>query len=396
MGAPRTQPGLLVGACLSVVLHATVILPVVVRLLSTPGAAAMLPDGTALELTAVPPEPEDRSHAVEPGIDRSRAVSLTWVGYEDYREHIAQQSTVEQAAAAVVPGRATAPSLGATQDDAPPPPGSTAPTPTMPPEPAAAVAQSDAPVDALHGAPTEAPAVAAPERTAPAGTESPRPAGIPEPDPRPIPTIADLLREALDALVQNASAPVAGESDHPGAPDPPRTEPPRTGSPGTESAPTGGAPPRETREAPRTPAAPTPPVGTPARPDRGGSGEGQPGDPMDREATPTSLQVDYRALVQGRPLAREGLELLPRAPTFTTLTRLTAVPANPIVELSFDRRGVPEVCRIVRSSGYTDVDTSVRTSLYRWRARGEALRDLEDGETIDIRIRIILNPGAPG
>lgn len=395
MGAPRKQLGLVVGACLSVVLHATVILPVIVRLLSTPGSAAMLPDGTALELNAVPPQQEDRSHAVEPGIDRSRAVTLTWVGFEDYREHIAMQSTVEQAAAAVVPGRATAASLGAQQDDAPPPPGSTAPSPPAPPEPAAVVAQADAsreaPVEARDEPTTEAPAAAAPGRSEPAGTESPRPAGIPEPEPRPVPTIADLLREALDALVKNAPAPLANESDPPGTPEPPRTESPRA-----ESAPAGGAPPRETREAPRTPAAPSPPVGAPARPDRGGSGDGQPGDPMDREATPTSLQVDYRALVQGRPLAREGLELLPRAPTFTTLTRLTAVPANPIVELSFDRRGVPEVCRIVRSSGYTDVDTSVRTSLYRWRARGEALRDLEGGRTIDIRIRIILNPGAPG
>ena len=42
-------------------------------------------------------------------------------------------------------------------------------------------------------------------------------------------------------------------------------------------------------------------------------------------------------------------------------------------------------------SGDRTADSSIRSSLYRWRASGAPLKELEGEETIDVRIRILLN-----
>jgi len=46
--------------------------------------------------------------------------------------------------------------------------------------------------------------------------------------------------------------------------------------------------------------------------------------------------------------------------------------------------------RLLESSGDQRIDEAVLNSLYRWRAAGKKLRELERGETIPVTIRIIL------
>ncbi len=135
------------------------------------------------------------------------------------------------------------------------------------------------------------------------------------------------------------------------------------------------------------PQEPTPPAQAPAQPQPAG----QPGVQSDQESDATStIEVTMAQLTLGRPLAAQGLQIKPRKPVFTTLTMLTAIPANPKAELRFRRDGKPARVRLLESSGDQRIDEAVLNSLYRWRAAGKKLRELERGETIPVTIRIIL------
>jgi protein TonB len=138
---------------------------------------------------------------------------------------------------------------------------------------------------------------------------------------------------------------------------------------------------------PKPEQAPAPqPAAPPAQP------AGKPGVQSDQESDATSLEVTMEQLTLGRPLAAQGLQLKPRKPVFTTLTLLTAVPANPLAELRFRRDGKPVRVRLLESSGDPRIDEAVLNSLYRWRAAGKQLRELDAQGTIPIRIRIMLRP----
>ena len=119
---------------------------------------------------------------------------------------------------------------------------------------------------------------------------------------------------------------------------------------------------------------------------------GQPGVQSDQESDASSIvQVTMEQLSLGRPLAAQGLQIKPRKPVFTTLTLMTAIPANPTAELRFRRDGKPARVRLLESSGDSRIDEAVLNSLYRWRAAGKKLRELKGNETIPVRIRIMLN-----
>ena len=92
----------------------------------------------------------------------------------------------------------------------------------------------------------------------------------------------------------------------------------------------------------------------------------------------------------GRPLAAHGLELRPQRPTFTTLTLLTAAPCNPLCEIVFRRDGKPTSARLIDTSCDPRIDEAILSSLYRWRASGQPIRELQGDQTHSVRIRILL------
>lgn len=131
---------------------------------------------------------------------------------------------------------------------------------------------------------------------------------------------------------------------------------------------------------PATPAAPGPPRQRKAD-----------GDTADRESDATStVNVPPDQWRRGRPLAARGLDIKTRRPVFPELTSLTARPGNPVVEIFFDRTGVPRRASIVRSSGDPRVDGPLVDALYRWRASGDVLKLLEGEELYRIELRILL------
>ena len=92
----------------------------------------------------------------------------------------------------------------------------------------------------------------------------------------------------------------------------------------------------------------------------------------------------------GKPLARKGIELKPVRPRFTILNRLDGIGRNPIAELVIGRDGVPQIARILRSTGNPGVDESIRSALFKWRASGAQLEKLKPGQTVTIRLRLIM------
>ncbi len=115
------------------------------------------------------------------------------------------------------------------------------------------------------------------------------------------------------------------------------------------------------------------------------------GNASEMESDPTSkLEVLLADIKVGKPIAGHGLQIKPRRPSFTTLTMLTAAPGNPFVEIRFPHSGRPVLAKILESSGDRRVDEAILNSLYRWRAQGEQLEALGEGESIPIRLRIVL------
>ena len=133
-----------------------------------------------------------------------------------------------------------------------------------------------------------------------------------------------------------------------------------------------------------TPTAPSP-AGAP------GDTTSPSGELSDRESDPTStIDVEMVHWKNGKPLASEGITLKPARPRFTTLNYVDGVGRNPIGELVFGRDGVPQLARIIRSTGNAGVDEAIRAALFKWRASGKKLEKLKPGQKLTIRLRIIM------
>ncbi len=271
---------------------------------------------------------------IQLGLDAPNPPSETWVGYEQYQKHAAALSPVEQAAFT---------------DD-----------------PVAAAMQSadmrpiTPPFDAAQAATARQQLAAQPE-------QPPHQRGEQSAPPQPL---QDLL--ALSSLL----APMLSAPHE--ADDPPRPQPE---APQTQPA----AEPAE----PRPPQPPQPEEAV----SRQASGAPNTGARSDRESDPTStVDVPREHWQLGKPLAAHGLELKPRRPDVTILTQLTAWPRNPTARITFDRTGVPTLAVLGEDTGDSRVDAAIVAALYRWRAAGKPLQQLGEGDTIDITIRLLINP----
>lgn len=450
----------------------------------------------------LPPELRDREEEVRLGIDESTAVTMNWIGYDQYEQHLAELAEVEQAAyrlqaasgsrgtaspllppaqpspsVAVSPNASDSglPAAAAGTDAATPTnlvsqptPEAASPAASSPPSEATTARGSDPELARPLLAP-EMPAMSRPEpdrggpaEDAPNSQDPSLPSAASNPatdDPRRDPsTTPD------DPVVPSPTTPrnpADGTKPAPPVPDPTKTDPrndPRT-DPTQEPRPSEtdpskvlnpaapgaapDAPPRDAidpasttvkppQDAPvdqRDPNAPRDaaidptkqnPAGDPSvLPTNGAQGGGVPGaqptegesrtpappapsgDPgdttaksgelSDRESDPTSiLEVPMTSWRNGKPLASKGIELKPVRPRFTTLNMLDGIARNPIGELVIGRDGVPQVARIVRSTGNPSIDEAIRSALFKWRASGKQLEKLKPGQTVTIRLRLIM------
>lgn len=373
---------LALGLVISLAAHAIVILPLLLAVMTArpepPAFRAQLRQADApLEAS----EPQQQL-----GIERSDASSLTWIGYDTYVEHLARRAAYEQAAftaadqpaqasaerAAPAPDPAASPAadaIAASEAAEAPAPDASEPAPdARDAERSAAAGAPDDPAATGPPAPQQIPSGAAgavpadtPAALAPSGDENPlvpvadpadpgpMPRGAADatepdaaaPDPREIASlVARLLRQVQHGRGAAAVAALATEAERPA---PPRDD----GSPGAAAS--------------------------------------------NKDSDPTStVDVPIDEIKAGQPIAAEGLELAPQRPEFPMVVKLTASPCNPLVVLHFKRDGRPLLCEIIETSCDSRVDTALLSSLYRWRASGAPLEQLEGDETIGVRIRIVL------
>jgi TonB family protein len=111
----------------------------------------------------------------------------------------------------------------------------------------------------------------------------------------------------------------------------------------------------------------------------------------DTESFSINRSLQYR---NGKVQAGKGLDIkVGRRPIFSRYIRVTAIPRNPTVHISFDASGKVKKAVIVRSSGYTDIDEPILDAIHTWTARGQEIRDLAsrpNGATLKVPMTIVL------
>lgn len=357
MRGERRDPLLGPSLALSVSIHALVIVPLLAATLSADGPRGV---GALFEPSGDPGTPPPAAEPESPlGIDRSEAVSLSWVGYEEYQEHLAKLAETDQAAFTDDDAGGQAGREGESRR----PEGAAAAEASAASSPSAAAAASGGAVPRGPESPDPAAAAATlPEatQTAIAGAET-SPAGDPNREDTPPPVPAPAPAETPAPAPPQPQTPVPSENPQPQQPQESPPTPPASGDP--------------------APAAPGPPRDAPPRS----------GDAAEKESDAFSaVDVPPEQWRNGKPLAMKGLEIQPRRPSLPLLTQLTTRPRHPVVELRFNSRGRVERATLLSSTGFEQVDGPILDSLYRWTARGEVLASLREGQLAVYRLRLIL------
>ncbi|MBU6208911.1 MAG: hypothetical protein KGR22_03265 [Planctomycetes bacterium] len=350
-----------------------------------------------------PPAPEPDVVEVTPGIEGGSQTSMNWIGYDEYQEHLARLATQEQAAFDLESSGGGARSV--TAEPQPLPQGPEGQAPSLVDR--AEVAEQPATVTPAPAAlPEPAPPKPAPPAVATTTPAEAKPAQPSQPEPAPALSVPGIVPDpaALDR------APTTDPSTAPPtAPDP--SKPPEAATP----LPSPAAPKDAAAVAKPTPApAPTQPTapatvekpgqerpqvppqvdapGTATNPNADKAGPVTDGAKSDKQSAATSV-IDVPASLwkNGKPLAREGLNIKTRRVELTTLTQVSGNYRNPQCDIYFDHLGKPVQVKIVESSGMKDaVDEPVVDTLYRWRASGKQISQLQPGQLARFRVRIYL------
>ncbi|MCC6322328.1 MAG: hypothetical protein IT438_12935 [Phycisphaerales bacterium] len=328
--------------------------------------------------TTEPPTPAPQPEPMELtlGIDGSTHKTDNMIGFREATEHSARKSEVDQPALELDAGSMEAATRAAGQPDA------KSAEPTQQPSPREAMGPPEPTLAQLAAAAVEASAgpkgdaletrEAVPAQSEPAGNTANNTPGAAIRERPPVDRpIADRTREFQAATTQ-------GTPD--GADGTDRTtvigaNPPAGGNPSSGGKPGDGG------NAPST---------NPASADEPGNA---PGIKSDKESDPSSrikpIEVRF-----GQTVAGDGVEIVtrrPRQPLFTKLTRVTVAPDNPGVEATFDASGKVVDVKLVKSSGYADVDEPVINMVYSWRARGPKLAALTAGDpTKKFKLRFLV------
>jgi len=414
---------LLLGVVVSVGLHAAVLVPRIAGILSgshdgvdRTRQAAFSVEKEMEKHPAPSDNPEDHlTLGIEDGTTDS---TMTWIGYNEYQEHIAQLSKVDQAAfrdtdqgGAPAPAAVTAPPMPQQvpqpspqtppqMEPRPPQPQDTPPPSPQPPQRQPPPPQEE-PKESQPPQP-QAPPAAPPPRTA-ATLETPA-----APNAIPIPAAKETQIEPMLQPVERAPDQPEAEAPKPEDPGPtapssqetapakqppsPQQPSPPTAQPQQQPSTSQPSPPTQATPGPQQPTA-SPAEQVPPSPQPPGAKPGPrtQGELSDRESDATStITARPDQWKMGRPLAAKGLRVLTKRPYFDELTSVTTAPRAPLAEIEFDRTGKAVNCTLLESSGFPSVDQPILDSLYGWRAQGKELEKLKPGETAKFRIRLLL------
>ncbi|MEX0776656.1 MAG: hypothetical protein WD042_13215 [Phycisphaeraceae bacterium] len=107
----------------------------------------------------------------------------------------------------------------------------------------------------------------------------------------------------------------------------------------------------------------------------------------DRESPPVSLTPDGPIkVVPGRVITGQGIEIKPAVPRISVIAQSTIIPQNPSVKLTFDRQGQVIAARFVKGTGYENWDGPILASLYKWKASGKRLEEIDGEFDMDVEL----------
>ena len=356
------------------------------------------PPQPPLEESPEPPPPTE-PQPLKAGIDEGAAEAKSWQGFKEETPNAAPISQVEQSA--MTPQRGLdqetvaplpeAPSTVATAVATPVESASPTPAPLIVPAVDASAEQqlsrdSTQAVEAQAAQPTQeaVPAVDAPkgEELRPETEDASRGSEIkPAQDLRPAMTDDELAPEAAAGI---------GTSDETA---PAVAPPPSAPAPLEDSA--------EVTE--REAVEPSRPTKTEAQrivdqvlaesQGRKPSVEGQGLGEIEPEESDASALKASLAVEPGKTLARDGIQVRTVRPKWSITTKITAIPRNPLIDVTFDRTGKVSKAAFVagRNTGYREVDGPLLDSIYRWRASGEKFeKSVTESGTLSLRFKMLL------
>ncbi len=360
MKSEETRLG--VGIVVSLLVNALVIVPGLTADLQMGRDASPAED--AVRPPTFEPDPEDEPE-VKLGIENSEASTLTWIGYEQYQEHMARLAELEQARFDMGGG-----DTGGGGSPAPPTSQPTKPqTPTNPePQP------RDEPQPEEDTAPHQA-----------------------RPETQPLPDVPD------DALPKSSDTNSDGEAEEPV--EQPKASPTRPAKP-NEQQPQAQPSPSEKPVPEQTPSGDQAPTTGPPAPTPGTSQPGAddlpPVDQPSKRQSHATTKTQVNVKKWGGPVAAEGLTVNTRNLSLTAfeemqfrnvvyMTVLLDFGADGKVARVWIERVNPKTKKPFwepgkLASGY---ESKVVTSLFGWRAEGEKLKALEDEKTISIPFNLV-------
>ena len=347
------------------------------------------------------PEPEPVRPLIL-GLEESPHKTDTWLGFADPTEHKAPLATVDQAEMNPAPGAGGDASEPKPMSAQPQPPQPEAPRPTpdnqvqeqpdakpSPPQPESPAAPADeAPAPSTPARDVHVPDSPDPKRSRPEPVPDPNSSEkAPEPEALEAPAPSPLLQPTSSS----SGTPEQRPSDAPRLP-PEATLGPRPQTPSPEPQPELQLQPEPQAQPPAPRPAPTSsrdqiPAGKPVRGER-------PGEKSDRESSAASKIETVDVYSFGRPAASKGLEIKTVRPRWTETTKLVAVPRNPVIRVTFSRSGRVTSAEFTagQNTGWKDVDEPLLDAIYRWTAKGEALKQLppakDAGLTVEFRIML--------
>ncbi len=301
------------------------VLSLVVHLMAGLALIGYTSDSTRFPLmTAALPPPTPEEPIVRPGISRSQAVTINWLGFESPTEHQARPAEIDQAALSPL-------EPGLTEAE------------TEPAEPAPSevtletVTESPAEVDA------ELAVAAAPATLSPESARDPSAPTLPEIVEEGAGFLAGQLVQIVKRTLEEASELEAAVERAAAQSLPEHSAPEQSASPASSAA----------------------------------SGDVRDALPSESEAPATSREEPVK-WAPGQPVAAEGLEITTVQPRWNISTRVSAFPRNPVVRIGFGRDGKVRKAEFLpgKSTGYREVDGPLLDALYRWTAKGEALEAL--------------------
>ncbi|MCH2140115.1 MAG: hypothetical protein MK100_03675 [Phycisphaerales bacterium] len=351
MNNDRTRLG--TGIVISVAINTFVLVP---GLTADHHSMAWLPDEEAAvqppEFTPEPDEPE-----VKLGIDESEASTLTWIGYEEFQEHMARLAELEQAQFELAgkssggggspPAQVTDPSTPSEEESLVEADTAQSPTP-----------ETDAPLDSQPPLNPELPVMVDGARPSIQDDTALPPEQQQPEQKKPDPTSEATTTNTTSTPVSKTSPQEVVETQ-PGSPD-------KTPGPIVDGL----------EEIPPKPNA------------------------SDTEAdAATMIQVNVKR--QGGPVAAKGLRVRTIRPKLTPYqeTRFGGIAIK--VKIEFSKSGAPKRVYIARqhpktgkilwepATGTVGFESAIVSALFRWRASGEQLNTLQKGETLPVLFELI-------